>query len=112
MLKYERHFGDEFYHFLKFRAMSGENILSESTATTVKEVKPKHIGRDRKDDLHMDEDDEISTPREPNTSPNAVVVDDEKTAHHNEKEEPKNKVSKKNKLSHSSTEDIDITSKF
>ena len=92
--------------------MSGENILNDSSATAVKEVKMKHVGRDRKDDLHMDEDDEESTPREPNASPNAVVVDDDKTAHHNEKEEPKSKVSKRSKVSHSSSEDNDVTSKL
>ena len=90
--------------------MSGENILNESTSFESKEVKLNHVGKDRKDDLHMDENDEESSPRE-SVSPNVAVVDDEETAHQNEKEEPKGKISKRSKVSHSSTEDIKPTSK-
>ena len=90
--------------------MKGENIFNESTSISSKNEKVNNVGRIRKEDLHMDEDDEESTPQEPASS-KVAVVDDEETAHHNEKEEPKSKVSKRNKVVHSPSEKNDATSK-
>ena len=90
--------------------MKGENIFNESTSISSKNENVNNVGRDRKDDLHMDEDDEESTPQEPASS-KVAVVDDDETAHHNEKEEPKSKISKRSKVSHSSIEDSKATSK-
>ena len=90
--------------------MKGENIFNESTSISSKNEKVNNVGRDRKDDLHMDEDDEESTPQEPASS-KVAVVEYEETAHHNEKEEPKSKVSKRNKVVHSPSEKNDATSK-
>ena len=90
--------------------MKGENMFNESTLISSKNGKVNNVGRDRKDDLHMDEDDEESTPQEPASS-KVAVVDDEETAHHNEKDEPKSKVFKRNKVVHSPSEKNDATSK-
>ena len=90
--------------------MKGENIFNESTSISSKNEKVNNVGRDRKDDLHMDEDDEESTPQGPASS-KVAIVDDEETAPHNEKEEPKSKISKRSNVVRSPREKNDATSK-
>ena len=90
--------------------MKGENIFNESTSISSKNEKVNNVGRNRKEDLHMDEDDEESTPQE-SASSKVAVVDDGETAHHNEKEEPKCKISKRSKAVHSPSAKNDTTSK-
>ena len=72
-------------------------------------MKPKNVGRNKERDsnLHMDENDDISSPQGSTSTTSNPVVDDENSAYHNEEEEPKSKVSKRSKSTHRTKEDRD-----